>query len=213
MKKLVLLTLLAAAPALLADEITFHLIFGAPGSLTASAAGLSAGPATNTTVSDGNTGMVFALPGTFSLATGASSTFTVLPMFVLATYGPSGAASVSIVDPSLNPLVTGVLADHANNFITPFPDGDGAFAGTFDVSFVSPAVLALFGLGPGFAPEGSIAITFAHDNFNGTDVIGQVAGGSVTIETATPVPEPATILLMGISLFTMVLLQRAVKKL
>jgi hypothetical protein len=195
MKKLWLLLILCAALAAcaFADEITFSFINGAPGSLTASAAGLTAGVAMNIVVSDATTGAEFPLLGTFTASTGPSSSFTVTPPLVQAEYTAGGLKSVLIVDQFNNLLVAGRMDDHGA-FLTGFPDGRGAFLGAFDVSFVSPAVLGLFGLGPQVLPTGSVSATFANDNFDGTTVTGELGGGTVTVET--PVAEGSTWMLM-----------------
>jgi hypothetical protein len=190
MKRLFILLLLSMAFAVcaVADEITFSFILGVPGSLNASAAGLSAGIAENVLVSDATTGQEFTLLGVFTANTGRAFTFVGGGGLVQADYRGSGANSVLITDPMGNQLVAGMMDDHGR-FISNYPDGRGAFAGKFDVSFVSPEVLALFGLGPAVLPTGAVSATFAMDEFDGRTVVGQLGGGTVTVET---VPEVAT---------------------
>ena len=204
MKKLALLgfLLLVFATCAVADELTFSFILGAPISLTASAAGLSSGPAMNVVVSDTTTGTHFSLAGTFTASTGPATIFHNFGTFIDATYSAGGVNSVLIVDPSNNPLVKGNM--EANGaFNTTIPRGTGAFLGMFDVTFVSPAVLAMFGLGPGFLPVGSVAATFVNDNFDGTTVTGRIGGGTVTIQTPRAVvPESASLGLLGMGLLT-----------
>jgi hypothetical protein len=201
MKTILLLLVLCVglAAGAFADEITFSFILGVPGSLTASSAGLSAGIAENVLVSDATTGKEFTLLGTFSAHTGASTAFGVTsPGIVRADYLGDGFNSVLITDSFGATLVSGRMDDHGR-FLSGFPDGRGAFAGAFDVTFVSPAVLALFGLGPEVLPTGSVSATFAMDNFDGTTVTGQLGGGTVTVET-TPEPATWTMALMGIGI-------------
>lgn len=211
MRKIATLLLLVGLCGLAsADEITFSFIIGAPGSLQATAAGLAAGPSTNVLVSDSTTGQSFSLAGTFNMFTGPATDFTVFPTFLVATFGAAGADSVLITDPMGNPLVSGSIGDNAT-FFTAIPDGAGSFLGGFDVSTVSPAVLALFGLGPDFLPSGSVAATFAHDNFDPVTqtITGQLGGGTVTVTTPVPaVPEPVGLGVGGIAVAALGLRRR-----
>ena len=199
MKRLALLgvLVLSFAATAAADIITFNFVVGPPGSLTASATGLSSGPASNVLVTDVTTGMSVTQLGTFTSSAGPASSFTPFPPFVIATYTAGGANSVQIVDPMMNPLVTGSMMS-GGALLTAFPNGQGAFLGDFNVTFVSPAVLAMFGLPPGWEPVGAVAITFAHDNFDGTTVTGNIGGGTVTIVSV--VPEPASLGVLGMGL-------------
>jgi hypothetical protein len=202
-KKLALLgfLLLAFATCAVADEITFSYIIGDPGSLTATAAaGLMSGPAMNVLVSDATTGVEFALAGTFNDSTGPG-TLTNFGTFVVGAFTAGGTNSVTIVDPSMNPLVTGNMMNNSA-FLAQFPLGTGAFLGSFQVTFVDPAVLALFGLGPAFKTVGSVSSTFADVTFDGTTISGTLGGGTVTIQTPTVVPEPAGLGLLGMGLLT-----------
>jgi hypothetical protein len=82
------------------------------------------------------------------------------------------------------------------SLLSTVPNGTGSFLATFNVTYVSPAALALFGLGPGFLPDGSVALTLGNAKFNGTTFTADIGGGSVTIQTAA-VPEPASLALFG----------------
>lgn len=196
MKRLGLLgvLVLALATAAVADEITFTFVLGPQGSVTASAAGFNAGPSTNVLVSDTSTNIIFPLDGTFNDSAGPAASFAVFPTLVVASYTAGGANSVLIVDPSNNPLVGGNMRDNGA-YLTSIPNGVGDFFGTFNVTFVDPAVLALFALPPGFMPIGSVSLAFADDDLDGTTVTGAIVGGTVTIQT--PVPEPTSLVLMG----------------
>jgi hypothetical protein len=204
MKKLLLLLvlLLSFASCVLADEITFSFIVGLPGSLVANAGGLVAGPAVNIVVSDATTGAEFPLLGTFTANTGAASSFNVAPGLITASYLGDGFNSVLIVDSGGFTLVAGRMDDHGA-FLTGYPDGRGSFLGAFDVAFVSPAVLGLFGLGPEWLPTGAVSATFGSDNFDGVTVTGELGGGSVTVQT--PVTEPATwtLAIVGVGLLAL----------
>jgi len=197
--QLLVLLPLAFATYAAADEITFSTILGAPGSLTANAAGLHMGPARNEIVSDATTMAEFPLLGTYRASTGTSNSFNNFGTFISATYSNGAADSVLIVDSMGHTLVSGVMNNNSA-FVSQFPDGAGSFLGTFSVTFVDPAVLALFGLGPAFDPQGSVSATFAHDDFNGTTMTGQLGGASVTITTPVTIPEPASLGLLGVGL-------------
>jgi hypothetical protein len=59
-------------------------------------------------------------------------------------------------------------------------------------------VLALFGLGPGFDPRGSVSITSGGGNLvSMNNLTATVGGGTVTIES-TVIPEPSTLGLAGL---------------
>lgn len=206
---LVALLVLSFAAAALADEITFNFFLGAPNSITASQlGGLTLGSAVNFAVSDTTTGTSFPLDGTFTGSAGPAHTFNVFmnPNLITAFFSPAGANSVQILDTMNNPLVQGSMSD--NGFLlTSYQDGTGAYLGSFKVSFVDPAVLALFGLqGQSINPIGSVSVTLAHDNFDGTTVTGVIGGGTVTIQTL--IPEPGTLMLFGSGLLGVAALVR-----
>jgi hypothetical protein len=154
----------------------------------------------NFAVSDLQTNSAFPLRGQFTAFTGAATAFNAFPHLIVASYSSGGADSVLIVDPQTHqPIVQGML----NNvvFITRFQNGLGFLLGALDVTFLSPAVLAMFHLeGQKVLPNGVLSATFAGDNFDGTTVVGELAGGTLTIETASTVPEPGSLALFSMSL-------------
>lgn len=177
-----------------ADQITFSFIgSSASQTLDAGLGSFTAGPALNVLVTDVTTGVTINLPGIFTTSTGIANSFTVLtsPNLVLANYSAGGSSSVLITSPDgKTDYVAGVNQDHGT-FISGYPNGTGAFLNNFDVTAVDPAVLAMFGLGPGFDAQGSVSITSGGGNLLGPDNLGAtVGGGSVTVQT-TPVVEPA----------------------
>lgn len=110
------------------DDITFSFILGQPQfSLSASAAGLSAGPAMNFAVSDLQTNSEFPLRGQFTAFTGVATAFNAFPHLIVASYSGGGADSVSIVDPQTHqPIVQGMLTNNAV-FITRFQKARDSF--------------------------------------------------------------------------------------
>jgi len=188
-------TLLVAASAV-ADQINFNFTTGAPNSVTAtSAAGLVSGPSMLQNISDTTTGVVIAQSGKYVTGnTGPAINLAQFTNLVIGAFTASGPNSVLVEDSANNVLVAGVMQD-GGSLLSTVPNGTGSFLATFNVTYVSPAALALFGLGPGFLPDGSVALTLGNAKFNGTTFTAAIGGGSVTIQT--PVPEPGTLALFG----------------
>jgi len=188
-------TLLVAASAV-ADQINFNFTTGAPNSVTAtSATGLMSGPSMLQNISDTTTGVVIAQSGKYVTGnTGPAINLAQFANLVIGAFTASGPNSVLVEDSANNVLVAGVMQD-GGSLLSTVPNGTGSFLATFNVTYVSPAALALFGLGPGFLPDGSVALTLGNAKFNGTTFTAAIGGGSVTIQT--PVPEPGTLALFG----------------
>ena len=190
--------LLLVAP-VFADQINFNFTVGAPNSVTATAAaGLSSGTSTLTNISDTTLNLIVPFSGTYVNGnTGPATALNQFGNIVLATFMGAGPNSVMVVDSLNNVLVAGSM-DVNGSLLSTVPAGTGSFLGTFNVTFVSPAALALFGLGPGFSPNGSVAFTTGNANFDGTTYSAAIGGGSVTIQsTSSPVPEPAGLGILG----------------
>ncbi len=198
MKKLCVVavfSLLLAATAV-ADQINFNFTVGAPNSVVATNAGLTSGPSTLTNISDTTSGLILPASGKFINGnTGPAISLNQFGNLVIATFLGSGPLSVLVVDQFNNVLVAGSMDDNGS-LLSTVPAGTGSFLGTFTVSFVNPAALALFGLGPGFLPGGSIALTTGNATFDGTTYTAAIGGGAVTIQTPT-VPEPTSLMLLG----------------
>ena len=196
---LLLLTIASFGVLALADEVTFNYAIAPPGSVLADANGFIAGPSATMSVSDNRTKTTFPIVGgNFSTTAGPASSFVIIPTFVAATFAGSGANSVIITDMMGNPLVVGMTQDGAH-FVTNIPDGTGTYASTFTVTFVAPSILSLFGLGPNFLPDGSVSLTSAHANLSGMgDVVAEIGGGTVTVQTPSVVPEPWGLGIVGI---------------
>lgn len=92
--------------------------------------------------------------------------------FVLGSPGDVSASPSGVtVGPSdsVDVLMVRVTRDRARVLST-YPVGSGAMLSDVGVTFVSPAVLAVFDLGPAFSPDGSESLTFGDANLVGTDI-------------------------------------------
>ena len=189
-------TLLVAGSAV-ADQINFNFTTGAPNSVTATmAAGLTSGPSMLQSISDTTTGVIKPQAGTYVNGnTGPAVNLAQFGNIVIGAFTMAGPNSVLVEDSLSNVLVAGIMQD-GGSLLSTVPNGTGSFLATFNVTFVSPAALALFGLGPGFLPDGSVALTLGNANFDGTTFTAAIGGGSVTIQTPA-IPEPGTLALFG----------------
>ena len=188
---LVLLASLASTAR--ADAISFSFIYDTNGGgFTANNVnGFSVGPGVVINVSDDTTHVNFNLSGLGSINSGPTGTWTVFSGILLADFGPGG--SVSVTSPTLTPWVTGTptMAD----YLARLGGGTGSGDGSFNVSYVDPSILALFGLGPAFQPTGAFSFNTSKNNLAGGTDTAVLSGGIVTIYT--PVPEPGTLMLLG----------------
>ena len=198
--------LLLAPVFALGDQITFSFVAGqgnAPDLMASDAGGMVSGPADNIAVSDTTLGLHLALPGIFTSSAGPGSSFAIGPSFVIATFTAGGSDSVLIVDPVTGGvLVAGTMQDNGA-LLAQYPGGTGSYLGTFTVTEVDPAVLAMFGLS-GFNPNGSVAFTFGQDQTKSGTLDAVVGGGTVTI-VGTLAPEPASLMLAGTGLLALCL--------
>jgi hypothetical protein len=177
------------------DQLTFSFIeLNAPVvNLTSSLAGVTAGPALNIVVSDTLHHEQFPLSGFFNASTGAATSITSDATVYEGEYSSGG--SVSIAGGGITFVAGSPLFDHAH-LISHRAEDEGAFAGEFHVTTVDPSVFALFGLPDKWNPDGSISVTFGHSTVTGNNLSGVIGGGTVTIETPAPVPEPSTLLML-----------------
>lgn len=201
---LVAIAVLSLATFAVADQINFNFTIGATSSVVATTGGLTAGPSMLTSISDTTINMNVPFTGTFVNANTGSGSLVPLgspPTLIVGTFAALSGTSVQVVDAANNVLVSGSMMDNSS-LLSTLPGGTGSFLGTFNVSFVSPGALALFGLGPAFQPVGSVAFTFANANWDGTTFTADIGGGAVTIQTPTTptVPEPAGLGILGAGL-------------
>lgn len=207
MKRVVLALLVLAATAAFADDITF--IFSNGGdiaNLTSGGPGMFAGPADIVAVSDTVKGLEFPLTATVNASTGIASSITVTLTSYVAIFTSGGDVTVTEGGTS---LLTGSPMFDNSHLSSNLSEDTGSFQGEFNVTSVNPTILAKFGLGPGFKPDGSFSLTFAESNLVGADLTAIIGGGSVTIETPTaPTPEAATLLYFGMAALTVACYRR-----
>jgi hypothetical protein len=198
-----LLSLLSATAAV-ADQINFNFTLGGPNSVSATAAaGLTSGPSMLTSISDSTTSVNIPFSGTYVNGnTGPATSLTMVGSLVIGAFAAGGANSVIVEDSMGNVIVAGDM--EANSaLLSAISVGTGSFLGTFHVTFVDPAVLALFGPHFGFQNQGSVAFTIGSTAFDGTTFTGNIGGGAVTIQTTlTSVPEPVGLGVLGMGLLT-----------
>ena len=205
-KKVLLLgvLILSFAACAVADEINFNFTTGPAASVVATSSAFTSGPSALTSISDSTTMVNVPFAGSFVNANaGPATAFSVIADVVAVTFSASGTDSVLVKDSMGNVLVAGSMRDGGTLLATIPPLGvTGTFLGTFNVSFVSPAALALFGQ-TGFQPIGTVAFTTGTGAFNTTTstYTAIIGGGAVTIQS-TVVPEPASLGLMGAGFVT-----------
>jgi hypothetical protein len=183
------------------DQLTFSFIeLNAPVvNLTSTAAGVVAGPALNIVVSDTLHHEQFPLSGFFNATTGAATSITSNSDVYEGEYGSGG--SVSIVGGGITFVAGSPMFDHSH-LVSHRAEDEGAFAGEFHVTSVDPSVFALFGLPDKWNPDGSVSVTFGHSTVTGNNLSGVIGGGTVTIETPAPIPEPSTWLMLAFGIGT-----------
>jgi len=199
MKKASLFTilLLISSSAAFADQINFVFSFGAPGTMSAQSSGFSAGPAPLIQVTDATTNVTKLLSGTWTTSAGPASSIVAVPGTLLATFTPGSLNSVFIHQGS-TVLLSGITGDAGRFLAASGPNGTAAYFADFLVTEVDPAVLAMFRLGPGFAPIGTVSATGGTVNIAGLGATATVGGGSVTIQTVgPPIAEGSTLVLFG----------------
>jgi hypothetical protein len=151
-------------------------------------------------VKDTNTGLTLVLPAgsTGMIQSDNNISYAAGSSLLSASYAGSGAIQVEILS-SYCP--GGICLSGTNNFGTyTAAKGDGGgWGGVFDVTYLSPAILAFFGDSTDLVdPNGGTAFT-THNNTwraGGTASSAQFGSGTITLQT-TPVPEPGTLALIG----------------
>ncbi len=183
-----------------ADAISFSFIFGGSATVQNNASGLTAGPGLVLVVSDADTGAYYTVNGAASVQTGSTTSWAVASGIFNATFGAGGSVGVTgaagICPPDCGPTLLSGTMEANSLYSATLGGGNGSFHGLFNVTYVNPNILALFGLGPSFLPDGSVSLNSSSNNMvtairdNAT-----LAGGTITIDT--PTPEPGTLALFG----------------
>jgi hypothetical protein len=192
------------ATAAMADAITFTyaVISGSvatKANLTGSPS-LTAGPASGLViVKDTKTALSLVLPvgSSGEILSDNNIGYAAGPSLLIATYAGSAATQVQV----LSSFCGGACVSGTNNLgtYTAFKNEGGGFGGVFQLSFISPAILAFFGDSTDIiSPNGATSFTTVHNKYTsgGTTDAAQLGSGSITVQT-TPVPEPSTLVLLG----------------
>lgn len=205
MKKILLLALLALASAVMADEITFTFVNFSQSTFSASSSELQFANAINVLVTNNSNGKSLMLTAVDSGNTGEATDFTGGPPLT-ADYNGSGTNS-ALITSNGHTFLSGEMAD-SGRLEAEWPNRAGAFLSRFHVSFIDPAILTELDAGNRVEPEGSVSLTLAETQFNGTTLTATLGGGEYTITTTSIIPEPASLLCFGTGLGLMTLWAR-----
>lgn len=175
-----------------ADVVTFTFLNFNAASFAGSPADMAFGNAVNVLVTDNTNGHNMFLTSFDSGFTGAALLFSPGPPLV-ADYGAAGAGSVLVRNGGTT-FLSGEMS-RGGHLEADYPNEAGGFASRFLVTFVDPAILTALGTTTKVDPDGSVVLTFDQTAFNGTTLTGVLGGGSITIETAAPVPETSSLFL------------------
>jgi len=195
-----------------ADDITFSLVSGPAGGLTANPSGFSSGIGTLVLVSDTTLGDVFLIPGSGSVTTGASTSYTTsgsgAGLTLNATY--ADGAGIDVIVKSGSCGVTQICFEGEENGGTysAKTTTTGSFQGQFTVVYVNPVIPEKFGDSLLFTPIGSDSLNSGINTFTlgaGGVITADKAtltGGTITYETPA-LPEPASLVLFGSGLLAL----------
>ncbi|HZD33459.1 MAG TPA: PEP-CTERM sorting domain-containing protein [Candidatus Angelobacter sp.] len=194
--------LVAFTGAAVADQITFSFAVstGAP-TVTYGASGISYAPGVNSVVVKDTTPLSFSLPGSLVNVWDNNGTYFGPPVN-LWVYAGDASSYVTVSDDTAGdcggPCLTGNWL--SGNYGANSGDG-GHFGANFDITYVSPYILSLFGQGVVTGGGvGSVTYTTGSNKFTGGMLsnggTATLGSGSITIQTA-PIPEPGTLALLG----------------
>lgn len=174
-----------------ADAITFTFVGGSV--VNADSTGLTAGPSPLFLLSDTKLGLTYSFSGTATLSTGAATSYTATSTSLNAIYGAGGSVLVTSTFCG-GTCLTGNL--NANGAYAATLGQTGSFQGLFNVTYVNPAITALFGEPNIWLPVGSDSLNTGHNSFSagGTTAQADLLAGQISFQT---VPEPGSLALLG----------------
>jgi len=169
--------------------------FGSP-SLTGGPVGGGAG---SVTVKDTKTGLTLFLPAgsTGLIQSDNNTSYSSGLITLVAAYNGSAVTQVQVTSSYCGGVCmsgTNVLGTY-----TAFRGLGGGFGVVYDLTFVSPAILAFFGDSTNVvAPDGGAAFTTTDNRWTpgGTTSSAELGSGTITIQTSA-IPEPGTMALLG----------------
>jgi hypothetical protein len=195
-----------------ADDISFSVVSGKTGGLTANPTGFNSGNGTVVLVSDTDLNEMFLLGGTASVTAGASTSYTTsgagAGKTLNATY--ADGAGIDVIVKSGSCGVTQICFEGEENGGTysAKTTTTGSFQGQFTVVYVNPVIPEKFGDSLLFTPIGSDSLNSGINTFTlgaGGVITADKAtltGGTITYETPA-LPEPASLVLFGSGLLAL----------
>jgi hypothetical protein len=177
-----------------ADAITFSFVGGPM--VNIDTPGLTAGPSLVLLVSDTKLGSVFTFSGTASVSTGPATSYTATSTSLNAVYGAGGSVIVTSLSACGGTCLTGNL--NANGAYAATINQTGSFQGLFNVTYVNPAIPALFADPSVWLPVGSDSLNTGFNQFTsgGSTATATLLAGQISFQTPV-IPEPGTLALFG----------------
>lgn len=183
----------------MADSVTFTFAIGTmPVGVTNNTSSLTLVPVLDVVVKN-TTGTSFVIPdGLVAITSHNNTGYSVVGGLLTSTYaGQAGTTEVSVTSAVLcgGLCLTG---DLNGGFYFAMNGDGGGWAGIYRNTFVSPAILALFGdSGQTIKQNGSDVFTTTNNNIGPGSTSASLGSGSITFQTLVPTPEPGTLPLLG----------------
>jgi hypothetical protein len=185
------------------NSITFSFLSGP--SATINSTGVSASGINNVLISDTSGPSTFTLNGTDTISTGSASSYSAVGGVLTANFLPGGGVEVQVDSSSCGGgSMPGVCLQGSLNTgnYAASQNGTGSFRGSFSVNYVSPYVTSLFGQPNTWSAAGADSFNTSFNGFTsgGTTASAMVTGGAITFQTSSSVPEPNTLVLLGVGM-------------